>query len=391
MNASVSSSDLLTIEPKQFVEITYKPFSQQLEEAIAKLPILESDLNTHSIDSKSGMEVAKEGRALFREIRITLEKKRAAAKAPIIEIGRLLDSRAKEIVQQIEPHEARFDKVIKAEEQRIADEKAAKAKAEQEKQEKIQYLIDDIRNSPITGSQVKSSQLEEMIADLRKYELTEADFGDRVDEAEFVRTQALQQMEVLLAGKKAQEQLAKQLEEQRIEQERKARELEEQQAAEATRQREELEKERERQRVQSEALEEQRIALEEAQAKVRAELDAIERAKQQKEQHLRDAEISMAREQEERDRLGAVENQRITLEAAHKIVENSGESIMSPEVKRSIVTAGGYFGAMPEDRYPGNDEIIGGLADYFDVSEAVATDWLQQYAQSLTNQQMVTA
>ena len=292
MNQLVKTTDLMTIDPKHFVAETYQPFTEALEAAIAKAPTL-----TYEISTKQGMTVAKEGRAIFRDIRIALEKKRAAAKAPILEIGKLLDSRAKEIVQRIEPFEEQFDKDIKVEESRIEAEKAAKAKAEAERQERIQVLIDGIRNAPAFGAMCTADQLDDALYTLRQTDITEEAFAERKDEAIFVMAQSIKQMESMLEGKKAQEELQAQQEAQRIENERIAAELEAKRKAEEDRQREALKEEAERQRIQAAEIAKQRAELEAMQAKINAAQEAqlaAERAKMEAEVRAKAADEAKA-------------------------------------------------------------------------------------------------
>jgi hypothetical protein len=104
---------LLTIEPKQYVALVFEPFSKRLNDAKALANDVILDVTT-----TAGMAVAVKHRATFRDIRVGSEKARKERKAPILEIGKLLDSRQKEIEAEIEPFETRFDDAIKEEEQR---------------------------------------------------------------------------------------------------------------------------------------------------------------------------------------------------------------------------------------------------------------------------------
>ncbi len=281
MNQLVKTTDLLTIDPVTFVAQSYAPFTEALEAAIAKAPSL-----TYEISTKTGMEVAKEGRALFRNIRTSLEKKRAAAKAPILEIGKLLDSRAKEIVQRIEPFEAQFDNDIKAEEQRIEAEKAAKAKAEAQRQADMQAGIDNIKNAPLTAINLSSSGIQTIIDHLNALDTHAANFAERGDEAEFVRKEAVAQLQSMMDGKRAQEQLAVQQEAARLESERIARELEAQRLAEEKAQREAMAAQATELARQKAEMDQRARELAEAEANVRAAQEAIlaaERAKMEDE------------------------------------------------------------------------------------------------------------
>ncbi len=233
-------NQLAILDPKTYVSTAYQPFNEALENAIAKLP----ELVIRDISTKEGMTVAKQGRALFRDIRISLEKKRAEVKAPILEIGKLLDSRAKEIFAKIEPLEEKFSTEIKAEEERVEAIKAEKIRLENERQERIQALIDGIRVAPMACMNMNSTEIEQSIDELRRIDTSSNAFAERADEAAFVLTGVISQVQTLLEGKKAQEQLAAQQEAARIEAELKAKELDAERIAEQKRQEEELKAER---------------------------------------------------------------------------------------------------------------------------------------------------
>ena len=265
MNQLVKTTDLMTVDPVHFVAVTYQPFTEALEAAIAKTPSM-----TYEISTKAGMEVAKEGRALFRNIRTSLEKKRAAAKAPIIEIGRLLDARAKEIVQRIEPFEAQFDGDIKAEEQRIEAEKAAKAQAEAERQARIQTRIDNIKNAPLKAINASSASIHALIDSFTTCNLDDEGLEERLNEAKYVLKETLTQLQSMLEGKRAQEQLAAQQEAARLESERVARELAAQRLAEEKAQREAMAAQAAELARQKAEMDQRARELSEAEAKVKA-------------------------------------------------------------------------------------------------------------------------
>ena len=284
MNNLVATTDLLTIEPPRYVAEIYKPFHERLEMAIA-----ESRDVAYNIQTKHGMEVAKLKRALFRTIRTDGEKERAARKAPIIEIGKLLDAKYKEMVAQIEPYETRFDNDIKVEEKRLDDEKAARIKAESEESARVQGLIDNIKGFPLKAIDLTSGGIQEYLIDaLEGMTPDSATFGDRFVEAEVAINTSLTQLRGMLAGKQAQEQLAEQqaaqakLEEsarlQREADEKKAREAE---AERIQDEREQIERDRaELAKMRGEAEARQRM-LDEAEAKARADAEAKMRAEQE--------------------------------------------------------------------------------------------------------------
>lgn len=133
----------ITIEPAKYVELVFEPFAKQLSGAIDSIRAVDYDVKT-----TAGMSVAVKCRALFRAIRVECEKARKTRKAPILEIGRLLDSRYAEIESSVLPIETFFDDDIKAEESRKEAEKQAKAAAEKARVDGIRTKIDTIRATP---------------------------------------------------------------------------------------------------------------------------------------------------------------------------------------------------------------------------------------------------
>jgi hypothetical protein len=138
-----TASPLITIEPAKYVALVFEPFKTRLAKAKVLAEAAEFDA-----DTTAGMAVAVRHRATFRDIRVDSEKARKIRKAPILEIGKLLDGGQKEIETEIEPYESRFDDAIKASEKRKDDEKIAKALAESKRITEIRQKIDAMRNTP---------------------------------------------------------------------------------------------------------------------------------------------------------------------------------------------------------------------------------------------------
>ena len=70
------------------------------------------------VTTPAGMKQAIAGRAAWREPRIAVEKARKAAKAPVLELGRAIDTFAKELETKLLAGESHYDEQIKAEEAR---------------------------------------------------------------------------------------------------------------------------------------------------------------------------------------------------------------------------------------------------------------------------------
>lgn len=87
----------------------------------------------YEVSTTAGMEAAKAARAEIREPRFAVEKVRKAAKAPLLAIGRRIDAEAVRITEAILAIETPIDDQIKAEEARKVAEREAKKAAEVER------------------------------------------------------------------------------------------------------------------------------------------------------------------------------------------------------------------------------------------------------------------
>jgi hypothetical protein len=194
-------SPLVTLDPETYVAAVYAPFNTRLEAAIQKVEGV-----TYDITTTAGMDTAKECRALFRAIRIESDKERATRKAPIISIGKLLDSKNAEIEKAVDPFESKFDADIKAEEKRKDDEKAARIKAEAERQSALDAKIKHITEAPLRAISMSASDTRAVIEELQQIVPTPETYEERFVEAEVALNAAITALESLHQGKVAIEQ-----------------------------------------------------------------------------------------------------------------------------------------------------------------------------------------
>jgi hypothetical protein len=129
----------------------------EVQNAVAQMNKVEAGLEAlrkeyrgvlYPVATAAGMEAAKLARRLIREPRFEVEKIRKAAKAPILALGKKLDSEAQRITRELTLIEAPIDMQITQEEDRIAAEKQARIDAEMARIREIQMRIEDIRNAP---------------------------------------------------------------------------------------------------------------------------------------------------------------------------------------------------------------------------------------------------
>ncbi|WP_430229286.1 hypothetical protein [Paraburkholderia tropica] len=192
---------LITIEPAKYVALVFESFRKKFDAYKA-----EADNVTFDITTAAGMKTAVEWRAKFRdEIRIACENARKERKAPILEIGRLLDGKAKEIAEEVAPYESRFDSAIKAEEARKEAEKQAKAEAERVRVNAIRVRIDEMRTIPSAMVGKTAEHIARCIEGVEKSPVTLEEFQEFAGECEMAKVATLDKLREMLAAQQAHE------------------------------------------------------------------------------------------------------------------------------------------------------------------------------------------
>lgn len=279
-----------------------------------------------AVETKDGLKNAIEARRAVRTPRVETEKIRKEAKAPILELGRQLDAKAKYITEELMKIEIPIDVQIQAEQTR-------KEREIFEENQRIIGIKESIHNLELVPAQMagkSAAEISKRVDALQAYDLTEwaAEF---IAEAEKARAQALTALQQLMAGAAAQE-IAAQAEAAKVAQER----------AELARLRAEQE---ERNRTEQARIAEETRARAEAEAKARAQIEAEQRASREKieaeERAARQArEAEEAKLKAERDRLDAerreVEAQqrkeREAAEAAQREIQRQQNELLDARV-----------------------------------------------------------
>ena len=150
---------LNNIKPESYVKQVFDPFKKQLAVAVraaAKTP-------EFNIQTTAGMEVVKQLRRSFTSIRTGAENMRKERKAPIIQIGKLLDAEAEKIKVAILPHEDKYDALIKAEEARKEQVKQAELARERSRIEAIENRLQRLRSIPALHLQSSAADIHKAI------------------------------------------------------------------------------------------------------------------------------------------------------------------------------------------------------------------------------------
>lgn len=236
---------------------------------------------TYDVITREGMAAAVASRRVIRDIRVRVEEVRKDAKAPILALGRRLDTEAKRITSELTALEEPIDTQIKAEEKRREEERRAREEAERARTAEIQKRIAIIEAMPERYADAASDKIAEAIGQLEaglKFDYQE--FAPHAEAARQAAIVALRtaHVEALEREQKAAEEAA----------ERARRDA----AAQATREAEEARRAAEREREEAEAraareAEEQRLAAE------RKELETL-RAEQRRVEAIRERLAELA-------------------------------------------------------------------------------------------------
>jgi hypothetical protein len=401
---------LITIEPAKYVELVFEPFAKRLADAKAMAAAAEFDVTT-----TAGMAVAVKHRATFRDIRVASEKARKERKAPILEIGKLLDSRQREIEAEIEPFESRFDTAIKAEEARKEAEKAAKAEAERVRVNAIRTRIDEMRAIPSSMIGKSAEHLARFIEGVEASPIDLADFAEFSGEAEMAKIATLDKLRQMLAAQQSHEAEQARIAAERAELDRlraEAAERERQAAAaraeEERRAREAREAEEARLRAEREAHEaELRRQREAEEARLRAEREAEEArlAEQRQKIERQQAEIAAARAEQERREREAREAAEAAARAEAERIEAERAAAAQAEADRIFaeqqrIEAERRAAAQEQIRRereqfatngPGDVEIVKFLAHQYDVSVGDVMGWMKKFDYAAADQYFAAA
>lgn len=338
----------------------------------------ELDRVVFDVSSKKGLADAKAARAQLRSLRTTLEQKRKDLKAPALERCRLIDDEAKRITAEIEKLEDPIDAQIKAQEERVEQEREAKRLAEKNRVDMIQARIAELR-APIVLAQapkVTAAQIAEMIAALDARVIEDMTFEEFVGQAEGAKEATLDALRGMHATAIEREAEAKRIEEERAElaqlradqekrdaaakaererleaesrarAEEEARKIREQAAAEAAERRRKEDAERaERQRIEDEERA-RREAEERERRRIQEERDAEERERIRKErealaeQKRKEAAERIEREKRERDQAIASASLETAIREALDLLDflNQGEHIATLKLRAASARA----------------------------------------------------
>lgn len=304
----------------------------------------------------NGMEAAKSARQALRKPRYEIEQIRKNAKAPILALGKKLDSEAARITAEIMTIEGPIDQQIKNEEERKERERQEKIEAEHKRVEDIQNHIYYIRGLPLKGSGKTSVHAMAVLAEAEAIEIGE-EFSEFADEARNALTSALAALKGIVTERQAFEAEQERI---RLEREELARLRAEQ------KKRDDAERARlaEEERIAKAARDEEFRKAREERARLDTEAKVIRDAEAAKQAE----ELRLQREEQDRiqrEREAAWDAQQAELQRQQEEIKRQKEEL--EKAQEPIVL---------ETSRPTDDEIIGLIASHWSVDEHIAIDWI---------------
>jgi DNA repair exonuclease SbcCD ATPase subunit len=358
------------LNPEKYSAAVFEGHRKQLAKAKRDAAKTEA----YDITTGAGMTVAKALRAAFRDIRTSAENVRKERKAPIIQIGKLIDAKYKELEAEIEPLELKYDREIKAEEQRKEDEKQRKLAEERARVEAIENRIANIRGAASRLAGAGSDAIKAELNTWTLLRLEPADYQEYLEDALTAVNTTIDQLTSLLATAEAREAEARRV---AAEREELARLRAEQEA------REKAEREA--------AAERERLARAEAQ-RVEAERRAAAEREAELQRQIAEMKAQMAEAQMSMSKPAAATIVPIEEDHTGKVVGAALVSTDEPAQDSAIVEkldAGAQvfvdLAAEGSDKTvsfdvqvrPTDGEMIEVLAIHYQVSEDTITGWLK--------------
>lgn len=291
----------------------------------------------YDVSTTAGMKEATAARLAIREPRFEVERIRKAAKAPILALGKRLDTEAARITTELLRLEEPIDQIIKAEEDRKERERLAKIAAEKKRVADIQERIGDIKGALVSAVNRASADIQEFITETEAFVIDDS-FAEFRDDAQQAKDDCIRKLREM-----HEHAVAMEVERERLRKER----------AELAQQRAEEEKHR--------AAERARLAEEERVARIARE---AEQAKQ--------AEL-LRQQRAEQEKTARVERERLAAERAElNRQQEELRKAQGPKPTPAVPTRRGR-----DVKVPTATEMVAVLATHYRARPDTIIDWLK--------------
>lgn len=312
MTTSTETQDITAIAIRENVGKVQAALSEfdKIQAGLASLELAHPKSLACDVATTKGMKEAVAGRAAWRNPRIATEKARQAAKAPVLALGKDIDSRAKQITALLLEGESNYDDQIKAEETRKEAERAAKIEAERKRVAAHHERISEILGAVYSASGAHSTLIAENIGNVERLN-TDETFEEFQAQAKAAKDETIAKLQEMHAAA-----IEHEAEQARIKAEQEA------ETARIAAERAELDK------LRAEAAERDRAAAAERADAEKAQAAELARQRQEQEAELQAQRESLQREmaaqreaQAEADAKAAAERKRLDKESAARLAE----------------------------------------------------------------------
>lgn len=155
----------------------------------------------YDVSTTKGLDAAKEHRAAYRDPRIAVEKARKSAKAPLIELGKNIETRAAWITARLVAGEEPVHAQIKAEEARREQEKQDRINAEAGRVLAIQEALAGIGQDVLAACGKTSADIRALIERMSATHPDPAIFQEMIDQARIAWSTGVAKLEMTLKAK----------------------------------------------------------------------------------------------------------------------------------------------------------------------------------------------
>ncbi len=344
------TEDITIKSPPTTAVAEYTPIAAALAAARARYQDVVWDLTT-----TRGNEDARRARREIVSLRTGLEARRKELKAPLLAQAKLVDDEARRITAELLQLEEPIDALIRADERRREEERAAREAAERARVAGIQAKIKAIMDQPIKAVRIRSAALLQTAIDtLAAQEIDPDEFEEFAEDARLAHAEALAAMRTMLAEIRERE-----AEEARARAEREAQAKRD--AASAAERAEAERQAREAQEAEVARLAAKRAEIERQQAEIERQQAEIERQaaelRARQEEAARSAEAAAAAD----------------AECAADPIPGPAPVAATPV---AVPPAPTTTGTPSRPSRPSDDQIIEALSMHYRVHETTVISWL---------------
>lgn len=169
----------------------------------------------YEVTTTKGMKDAVEHRAAWRDPRITVEKARKMAKAPLLALGKSIDARAAWITEKLREGEEPIDLLIRVEETRREEEKQARINAEAGRVLGIQEALAEIAADVLIACGKTSADIRALQQRMQSTQPDPLVFQEMIDQAKAAWSSGIAKLETAYKAKLWEEAEAKRAAEER--------------------------------------------------------------------------------------------------------------------------------------------------------------------------------